>query len=218
MSLTPEMEVALAASNVTLFGCLKVELPDYTIRLLDGAGELIIDGEVYVGRDPTFGTASLGESFSDGDPNEAPHLSLAFFPPSTASAAELSSPAYQGSPVTLMVGAVDRVTGQVVPDPVVLFAGELDTCLLTVSGNQRTVSVEVVSVLERLFEQDEGARLNDGFHQSIWPGEKGFEFVTVDPTSLPWGAEGGRPAISVTGGGSATDRATARLRQGGYVR
>ncbi|WP_299009922.1 hypothetical protein [uncultured Caulobacter sp.] len=218
MTLTPDMATALAAANVTLFGCLKVQLPAYTIRLLDGAGELLIGGELYLGRDPTFGTASLGESFSDGDPAQAPHLNLTFYPPDDTAAVSLSSPSFQGSPVTLMVGALNRSTGQVVPDPLVLFSGELDTCTLNVSRGQRLVAVEVVSVLERCFEQDEGARLNDGFHKSIWPGEQGFEFVTVDPTSLPWGAEGGRPVINVTGGTSATDRATALLRQAGYVR
>lgn len=215
MALTPQMSAALAAADLTLFGCLKVELPGYTIRLLDGSAELLIGDELYAGSDPNFGTASLGDSFSDGDPSQAPHLALTFFPPDDAAAATLSSPSYQGSAVTLMVGIVDAFTGLVVPDPVVLFAGELDTTALTVAKGKRAVTVEVVSALERCFEQDEGARLNDGFHKSIYPGERGFEFVTVDPTNLPWGAEGGRPTITVN---SATDAATSLLRQAGYLK
>lgn len=218
MALTPQMSAALAAADLTLFGCLKIELPAYTIRLLDGSAELLINGEPYVGCDPSFGTVALGENFSDGDPSQAPHLNLTFYPPDDASAVTLSSPAYQGSAVTLMVGLVDAGTGLVVPDPVVLFAGELDTTTLTISRGQRAVAVEVVSALERCFEQDEGARLNDGFHKSIYPGEQGLEFVTVDPTNLPWGAEGGRPSLTLTGGASATDAATTLLRQAGYVR
>lgn len=218
MSLTPEMTAALAAKRAKLFGALKVELPGHTIRLLDGSAELIIGGEKFAGIDPVYGTVSLGENFSDGDPGTAPHLTLTFYPPNGTAAAELSSAAFQGSTVTLTAGAVYRATGQVVPDPFVLFVGELDTSMITISRGKRAVPCEIVSAMERCFEQDEGARLNDGFHQSIFPGELGLSLVVVDPTSLPWGAEGGRPAISTSGGVSATDRATTLLRQAGYIR
>lgn len=218
MSMTPEMGAALAAKRAKLFGSLKVELPGHTIRLLDGSAELMIGTEKYAGIDPVYGTVTLGESFSDGDPGTAPHLSLTFNPPDGSASAELSSAAFQGAAVTLMVGAVYRATGQVVPDPFLLFAGELDTSMITISRGKRAVPCSIVSALERCFEQDEGARLNDGFHQSIWPGELGFSLVVVDPTSLPWGSEGGRPAINITGVSSATDRAATLLRQAGYIR
>lgn len=216
MSLTPEMQAALEAADVALFGCLKIELPDYTIRLVDGSATLVIGSETYVGRDPVFGTAYMGSEFSDGDAETVPHLTLTFLPPDDTSAATLANSAYQGAPVTMMVGAVYRETGQVVPDPVTMMVGELDTCLLAVSRGQRVVTMEVVSALAVCFEEDEGARLNDGFHQSIWPGELGFQFVTVNPTALPWGAEGGRPVISTAPTYSATDGNTFLLRQSGF--
>lgn len=218
MSLTPSLEAAFSAGHVTLFGALKIVLPSYTLRLLDGASELVIGGETYRGRDDTWGVVSGIGEFSDGDPSSAPHMTIAFSPASDAAAVDLCSPLFQGSAVTLMVGAVDRATGLVVPDPYVLFVGELDIPTLSVSRGERSVSVEVVSVLERCFEQDEGARLSDSFHQSIWSGQEGFGFVTADPTGLPWGSTGARPVVSTTPAPSATDSAVRQLGLGGGFR
>lgn len=205
MSLTPELEAAFSAANVTVFGCLKIELPGYTLRLLDGAGELVIDGETYRGRDDTWGVVSGIGEFSDGDPSQAPHMTISFTPASDAAAIDLCSPTFQGSLVTLSIGAINRATGQVIPDPYVLFVGEFDVPTLSIAKGERTVTVEVVSALERCFEQDEGARMSDGFHQSVHPGQLGFGFTTADPTSLPWGSTGSRPVVTVSPAPSATD-------------
>src|SRR3546814_2304754 len=63
---TPAMETALAAETPLVVGLLKIELPDATIRLLDGSGQLVFDGETYTGRDPVFGSLAAVEAIEDG--------------------------------------------------------------------------------------------------------------------------------------------------------
>lgn len=210
------LAAAFAAGNVTLFGALKVEFPDHTLLLLDGSAVLAIGSDIYVGRDTIWGVCSSISEFSDGDATQAPHMVLTFQPPTNTAAANLTAATNQGAAVTIMVGAVNRVTGQVIPDPYVLFVGEWDVGTLTASKGDRAVSAEIVSIFERLFEQDEGARLTDAWLQSIWPGALGLQFHTVDPSNLPWGKSGVRDVTSGASTYAITDMAMATLRSLGF--
>src|SRR3546814_520081 len=109
---TPAMETALAAETPLVVGLLKIELPDATIRLLDGSGQLVFDGETYTGRDPVFGSLAAVEAIEDGVGDEAPALNFTLLPASDAASAELASPDMQGSVVSLWLAAVDRATGR----------------------------------------------------------------------------------------------------------
>src|SRR3546814_12965143 len=123
---TRGMETALAAETPLVVGLLKIELPDATIRLLDGSGQLVFDGETYTGRDPVFGSLAAVEAIEDGVGDEAPALNFTLLPASDAASAELASPDMQGSVVSLWLAAVDRATGAVIPAPLLPFTGELD--------------------------------------------------------------------------------------------
>jgi hypothetical protein len=43
---------------------------------------------------------------------------------------------------------------------------------------------------------DEGVRASNGYHQSVWPGELGLEYMTGTDKNLYWGAK--RPVGSYT--------------------
>lgn len=197
---TPGMETALSADTPLVFGALKIQLPGYTLRLLDGAGVVTFNGETFTGRDATFGTLEAIDVFTDGVGDEAPGISISLLP-SDAAASTLASPTMQGSPVTLWLGAVDRATGAVIPDPLMIFFGEIDQPTLRLGKGTRVLEYECVSSFERLFDVDEGARLANSFHQMIMPGETGFANVTGITKKIYWGSEG--PESSITGGGSA---------------
>src|SRR3546814_3416524 len=123
---TPAMETALAAETPLVVGLLKIELPDATIRLLDGSGQLVFDGETYTGRDPVFGSLAAVEAIEDGVGAEEPALNFTLLPASDAASAELASPAMHGSVVSLWLAAVDRATGAVIPEPLLLFTGRTE--------------------------------------------------------------------------------------------
>jgi hypothetical protein len=197
-ALTPALDVALRADAPTVFGAISIDLPDSQVNLLDGAGLVTFGGRTYVGEDPTYGVLSGVENLTDGTGDSAPAFSLTLLPSGDAAAAALVAPTMQGSAVRAWVGAVDVLSGLVVPDPHLLFLGELDVPSLVSSEDGRRLDYEVVSVFERLFEDDESARLSPGFHRSIFPNEAGLDFVTGVDQPVYWGVAG-NPASVVTG-------------------
>ena len=101
----------------------------------------------------------------------------------------------QGRPMLLWIGVINPMTGAVDGDPFLAFAGEVDHPILRVGEGTRSVTLECVSIWERFFEDFEGIRLSNAFHQSVWPGELGLEFVTDVKRSLPWGSDAPRPDV-----------------------
>lgn len=184
------LKAALAQPAPTLFGAIKIAFPNYTPRLLDGSAQLQVGGEIFVGKDETFGTLASISELSEELDDSAPEITISLFPPDISATAALAHPDMQGSVVTVMVGAVDPVSGSVIGAPEILFLGEIDVPTIDVDGDgKRTLSYSVVSVFERLFEVEEGQRASNGFHQSIWPGELGLEFMTGTDVNLYWGAK-----------------------------
>lgn len=186
----PTLQAALAAPAPWIFGAVEIVLPGYNLRLLDGAGQIAINGNLYQGEDATFGTLASISTLSEDMGDEAPEISIELYPPNASAMATLCNPNMQGSRVTIMVGVVDPASGLIIGQPEVKFLGEIDVPSLTIGENgQRSLSYTAVSVFERLFETDEGARAQDAWHQSIWPGEKGLEFMTGTDKNLYWGAK-----------------------------
>jgi hypothetical protein len=198
---TPAMETALAAPIATVFGAVEILLPSYALRLLDQAGTVSFGGHTFSGLDATFGAIDSLDVISDGTGDEAPEVSLTLIPSGDAASGSLASATMQGSQVSIWIGAVDPVSGLVIPDPLLVFLGELDVPVLTSSDAGRTLEFSIVSAFEKFFADDEGARLSDAFHQSIWPGETGLAGVTGVDKQVYWGVEGPRSAISYGGFG-----------------
>jgi hypothetical protein len=184
--LTPALDSAFRSVAPILYGSVEINLPDYDLRLLDGAGILGIDGATFVGHDPVFGVLESIEELEDGLGDQAPAIAINLLPASEAAAGQLSSPTFQGSRVRIRIGAVDRATGLSIGTHL-LFVGELDVPTLTVGKGKRSLSFQCVSAFERFFDNDEGARLSDSFHQSIWPGERAFANITGIEQTIYWG-------------------------------
>ena len=194
--LTPQMDAALRGAAPIIFGAISIELPGRQVNLIDGAGTVTFGGKTYVGRDATYGTLASIENLTDGMGDSAPALSITLLPANDAAAAELAGPLMQGAPVTIHLGVIDRLTGLVIPDPTLLFLGELDVPTLRSTRTGRALDYEVVSAFERLFTDDERARLSPGFHRSVWPGEAGLDFVTGVQETVYWGVAGTNGAIA----------------------
>mgnify|MGYP003148745698 CR=1 FL=1 len=184
------LKAALGQAAPWMFGAVRIEFPDYTLRLLDGSAQLQFGGETYVGQDPTFGTIDTISELNEELGDSAPEITLSLFPPDLSATAALSHPSMQGSPVNLMLGAIDPISGIVLGVPESMFLGEIDVPTVTLDeGGQRSVSYSIVSVFERLFETEEGQRASDGYHQSIYPGELGLDFMTGTDVNLYWGSK-----------------------------
>lgn len=193
------LQAALDQQNIWLFGAIRIDMAGIAGRteplcLLDGAGRLTINGETYVGADEFFGAIDSIDVISEADGEEAPEIRLSLLPPSTSAAAQLASPLMQGREVRIMVGAVDPMTGLTIGQPEIKFLGEIDVPTLSSRLGERSLEFTIVSVFERLFEVEDGVRAQDGWHQSIWPGEKGLEYMTGTDKNLYWGAQS--PVVS----------------------
>lgn len=185
--LSPALASALAGDRPLLFGSIEINLPSYDLLLLDGSAELMIGGRKFVGKDPVFGTIDSISKLSDGGGDSAPVLQLTLLAASDTALATLADAAMQGSTVLARMGVVDPYTGAVVPDPYVLFSGELDVPTIRWGQNMRKLEYKITSVFERFFQVDEGRRLAPSLHQWVWPGETGMDAVTDVERPVPWG-------------------------------
>ena len=172
-----------------LFVAVKIAAPFGTQRLLDGAGTVVVDSETYTG-EGSHGVLSVVESFSDGVAAEAPRVRLTMQFTDTDLIADYLDPELQGSAVTLYEGVLGA-DGVVVEEPEPAFVGEVDIVKVAVPFGGMTVEIDVASVFERFFDNNEGSRLSSPWHQSFWPGELGLDQVTGINCKLPWGVGGG---------------------------
>jgi hypothetical protein len=192
----PTLSAALQVDAPFLFGAIKIEFPGgQTMRLLDGSGELTMpNGEKYTGEHPVLGTLVSIDAIAETMDAEAPEVRATLSPADAVATASLTNSTVQGVPVTIMLGAFDPDTNLVIGVPEVVFYGEIDVPLIELGQGSREISYSIVSVFERLFELREGERAADGFHQSIWPGELGLEYVTGTVKNLYWGSKRTVPA------------------------
>ncbi|MBB4154182.1 hypothetical protein GGQ80_002092 [Sphingomonas jinjuensis] len=203
--LTPAMSAALRQGLSPIAPLVEVELPGYTVRHLVGSGEIAWGEKVFVGLDQRFGALVAAGNLQDGVADEAPEWLLTFAPPSDVTAATLASSTAQGGRVSGWLAVVDRATGQLLPEPLQVFAGELDYARLRVGAGSRVIEWRCVSALEVFHDQEIGARLSDSWHQMVWPGETGLANMSgIEKTSY-WGVE--KPPSNVASVPSGTLRA-----------
>lgn len=186
-----------------LAGLVKIELPDQDIRLCDG-GFVYFGGEKYTSSDPDFGSIEALDAVEESSGDEAPSGRLTFLPSSSAAAATLSQPEYQGSRLRFWLARVDEATGTVVESEL---AGDmqLDTTELRVGLRTRRLEMGFVSSADRLFNLQEGNVLSPRFHRSVWAGEQGLDNATGVPVTVAWGVKspprGSTSSGSVSGAG-----------------
>jgi hypothetical protein len=171
---------------VTLAGLVKIELPAKTLLLCDGAF-VKWSADTFFSDDDEFGIIGAIEPLSEGVGDSAPALRLTFLPSSTADAAALSQPGWQGSRVRLWIAEVDLNTNAIIGTPDLMFDGQTDSTELIIGKGKRDLVMDIVSAAERLFVIDEANTLSDRFHQSLYPGERGEENATGIGVGVAWG-------------------------------
>ena len=209
--LTPKMTAALRAGRSPIAPLIELERPGYTLRHLVGSAEVMWSGRLFAGADDRFGALEAAGTLKDGVGDEAPEWQLTFRPPDSTAVALLTDAAVQGSPVTGWLGVIDRVSGALVPDPIQVFAGELDVARLRVGMGMRTVEWRCVSALEPFHDGERGARLSDAWHQLIHPGETGLINMTGVERESFWGVDKLPSGVTTSsaGGGSVLGNAAA---------
>lgn len=190
--MTPAVETALAARRVMIVWLTEIILPDHTIRLADGSIAVDWAGNVFAGSDPTYGAFDTADDVSEAVGDSAPGGVVTLNVPTIAAAVALCQSANQGAAFNIYEAVVDYDTGEVVPDPDLQFAGEIDTADLLIDVGSQKVQMGIGSVWDRLLEADEGARLSDSFQKSIFPGDMGLANMSGTLINELWGP-GERP-------------------------
>ena len=191
MSMSPAMLAALQSRNPLLAHFLEIELPGRTIRMLDGSGFARWGDKVFTAEDADFGKiAGFGE-FTEAEGTEAPRQTVQLLPTGNAAVAALTAPSAQGSPVTIYAAAIDRQTGQVIGEPDVRFVGELDDAGFNHAQNSSLLELELATIWERLFDDNEGHRWNNAFWTHLFgPGSRAFEHTPNVNEQTHWGYNG----------------------------
>lgn len=210
MSMSPAMLTALSSRNPLLVFLLRIELPGRTIRLVDGSGYVIWGSgqtaEVFKGEDADFGRIAGFGDFTEGEGTEAPRQMVQLLPTGNAALAALTAPGAQGSPVSIYAAVVDPQSGQIIGEPDPRFVGELDDAGFNPAQNASLLELEVSSIWERLFDDNEGHRWNDAFWTSLYGANaRAFQHVTNAGKKMNWGYNGpssGSGGSSYGGGGS----------------
>lgn len=165
-------------SGASITGLLKVELPDRTLLLCDGAF-FEHDSETYRASDAVFGKVTGIRMSAEGVGREIPALQVTFKPRDTSTAiTSVSSAAIQQSLVKRWVAEYDRDTGLIVDTPELRFIGYLDRPQISFSAGQMIISITAVPYLETMFFTNTGNGQSPDFHKSLYPGELGHDNAT----------------------------------------
>lgn len=206
MSMSPAMLAVLKSRNPLLVHLLRIELPDHTIRLVDGSGFAVWGEEAFTGSDPDFGTVAGYGEFTETEGTEAPRQSVQLLTKNNSALARLTAPAAQGSPVSIYAAAIDPQTGVIIGEPDARFIGELDDATFTIGKNGSLLELELATIWERLFDDNEGHRWNDTFWTYLFgSGARAFQHIPNVGGKLFWGYNGpsnGSGGSSYGGGGS----------------
>lgn len=205
MAMSPAMLAALKSRNPTLVHLVRIDLTERTVFLCDGAGFVNWAGDEYTGEDVDFGTiAGLGD-FHETEGTESPRQELHLYVPNTAALATLSAPSAQGTPVSIYAAVIDPSTGELIGEPDARFIGEIDDASAKFDRNQRLLTLELSTVWELLFDNNEGSRWNDTYWKYLYgPGAEAFYHVTNANQKLYWGYNGptnGSGSSNYGGGG-----------------
>lgn len=169
---------------------VRFDLPGAALCLTDagfvpfdaGEGEGV---ETYLGRHPIYGALDSVGSIKDGAEAQTTRIDIGILPASADAAAALASPTTQDARVQWWEGVIHPTTGFLIGAPELKFDGELDKPRWRV-GDSWALVLECGTQAERQLEPNADWRLNDAFHQTIWPGELGLSFVDGVTRKVEW--------------------------------
>lgn len=172
--------------RVRLSGLMKMELPSRDVLLCDG-GFVPWGDDVFLSKDTEFGILTGFEALSEGVGDEAPAGVLSMAPASTAAAAVLSQPGYQGSRIRMWVAEIDDDTGQVIGQPDQMVDWQIDSTRLRIARGSRVLEIGCVTQGQRLMLKNEGNVLSPAFHRTVYPGQAGLDNATGLSVDVAWG-------------------------------
>lgn len=181
-ALSTAMAAALAADAKSLVILIKAEFDSGDVRLHTGLGDLIFNGETYLGRGAAIGIDLPGETAAVRASGGT--VTLSGVDPSVLALADTEH--YQGRPISIWLGAKDA-TGALIADPDPAFVGIMDV----IEPEDSAASARVIVTIENrsaLLDKAIERRLTPEDQALTYPDDRGFEFVAgLAQRVVQWG-------------------------------
>ncbi|MGL4755962.1 MAG: hypothetical protein ACRCXB_26695 [Aeromonadaceae bacterium] len=179
---------ALAQGHIDQFFAVRMDAPTGVVRAHTGLGELVINGEVYIGLG-NLGTISAAKQDGGTSPQDI-NLSLSLLDPSLMAMA--LNEQVVNSPVEIMMGVFYSDGTIAAVD--ILFAGSV-TAVSAVMGDENQVTYTCSS---ELYEWDKipSNRYTDESHQQRYLGDRFFRYVgQMAERTVYWGSKSDAPGF-----------------------
>lgn len=180
--------MALTDDAIWLAGLIEMQFPTGTVRISDCAA-VKWGATLYDGQHADFGSVASVDEIEEGIADELPAWSATFHPSDDADAVTIANPAFQGARILCHLAEISAATGLVLGTPDLVFDGIIDVPTLRMGKGVRAVDFSVVGRTDKLFLLREGNTLSSAFHESVWPGENGFDNATGVELSVAWGVK-----------------------------
>lgn len=181
--ITTVVENALDDEVVYPFFAIELLFDSAPIRLWTGAGEATIDGESYIGTGNLLNVSSIEETSEIAVRGAT--ITLSGMSSEVISLA-LQSP-YQGRVCNIYFGVVD---GSTYSNLTQIFSGYMDEMNIDEGPDFGTIELKVENKLVDL-ERARTRRYTSEYQKSVYPGDKGFDFVeSLQDKKVVWGRAG----------------------------
>ena len=175
--LSTSVSNAIGDEVITPFFAIEMLFSSGTLRLWTGVGTMTISGQQWVGAGNLLNVSTVDETKEMAAKGATITLSGI---PANSLALALTEP-YQGRVCKIYFG----IMGQ--DDLTELFSGYMDQMNIEDGGDTANISVNVENKLIDL-ERPRVARFNSGYQKSVYPDDKGFDFVEdLQDKTTPWG-------------------------------
>lgn len=185
--ITDETAAAACAEVVRLVALARFDFDTGTLRVTSAPYDMLWD-ELATGEPETFiTTLGLGKvsGVEEGAEQQAYNVTVSMSGIQTESVSLVLSENPQGRPAWIWAAFLDA-EHRIIPDPVLVFAGRMDTLALDY-GDSSEVALTIESRLAD-WARTRGGRYTDAEQQSRCPGDKFFEFVAqATDKELTWG-------------------------------
>lgn len=179
LGFTPEVKALLRSGKVLLAGFASFDLRHTRARFWSGLGKYNFMGCNWSGMGEMAGMSETEETTElratgmefalSGVPTTLGGRSLVDY---------VEFHTKTGGEVEAWIAIFDPATQQMVPDAKQIFSGSIDAPLIRISGSEFTIIIPAEGPLAGL-NGTPGQRLNDETQRGLYPGDRGFEFVTA---------------------------------------
>lgn len=181
-TLTSAVQTELAADHARTALLFEAAFDGATLYMWNGLGELVHGGNTYVGGGTLINVDAVRENAEMRA--DSTRITLSGIPSEMISIALQED--YQGRAIYVDMAFLNE-GGAVISDPVRVITGRADQMTIDDNGETATIGVTVESEVAR-FERSSARRLTPQGLRSIYPGDKGLDFVPrLQNTDIRWG-------------------------------